>query len=171
MCPEDHRNHSLRRVCVSQFEQLVAQFERFHPRSKVSTTDSLISMAFAASWPSSRRRRPRRIGPSSGSILDIRFTDDPLKQQPHALSAALMSTLRQAIAESARRQARIVEEHLGDDLNLVDQVPEAQAEVFGTTVEELRSKMTEGVTRPDEPRAGDREMPKSKARRAASASA
>jgi hypothetical protein len=64
------------------------------------------------------------------------------------LSAALMSTLRQAIAESARRQACIVEEHLGDDLNLVDQVLEAQAEVFGTTVEELRSKMTEGARPP-----------------------
>jgi hypothetical protein len=65
-------------------------------------------------------------GPS-GSIKDIRLTDQAMRRPPHALAAELMSTLRKAVAQAARRQAGIVEGALGDDMHLKDQVIETQA--------------------------------------------
>jgi hypothetical protein len=65
----------------------------------------------------------------------------------------LLATLREAVGEAARRQAVIVQEHMGDDLGLVDQVLETQAAAFGTTVEEMRSKLEEETPRRERPSA------------------
>jgi hypothetical protein len=78
-----------------------------------------------------------------GAVLDVKFTEAALAKGPQALSATLLTTLREAVGEAARRQAVIVEENMGDDCGLVDQVLETQAVAFGTTVEELRSKLGE----------------------------
>lgn len=139
----------------AEFEQLVAEFEKF--QSKIQNVDDRFANigdmqselgALQATAFSSDRSVTVVAGPG-GAIMDVKFTDEALRQRPEALSAALMSTIQQAVAESARRQAAIVEEHMGDDLNLVDQVLETQAELFGTTVEEMRSKMVEDApTRP-----------------------
>ncbi|WP_090055399.1 YbaB/EbfC family nucleoid-associated protein [Lentzea fradiae] len=81
-------------------------------------------------------------GPS-GTIKDIRLTDLAMRRPPHALAAELMSTLRKAVAEAARRQAGIVENAVGDDLKLSEQVLETQAQLFGMSKEELRAVRSE----------------------------
>ncbi|MEU3651101.1 YbaB/EbfC family nucleoid-associated protein [Lentzea sp. NPDC034063] len=81
-------------------------------------------------------------GPS-GSIKDIRLTDQAMRRPPHALAAELMSTLQKAVAEAARRQAGIVEGAIGDDMKLSDQVLETQAQLFGMSKEELRAVTSE----------------------------
>jgi hypothetical protein len=135
----------------AEFEQLVAEFERF--QSKITTVDdrsaNIGEMRAELTHLQATAISPDRAisvtaGPG-GSILAIDFTEDAVRQPARALSAAVMATLQQAVAESARRQAAIVEEHMGDGMHIVDQVLETQAELFGTTVEDLRSKMTSPV--------------------------
>lgn len=133
----------------AEFDQLVAEFEKF--QSKIRNVDDRFDGVDAMqaelgqleATATSPDRGVTVVAGPGGAVLDVRFTEDALRQTPQALSAAVMSTLAQAVAESARRQAAIVEEHLGDDMGLVDQVLETQAEAFGTTVEELRAKMAE----------------------------
>ncbi|MFE0027772.1 YbaB/EbfC family nucleoid-associated protein [Amycolatopsis sp. NPDC059021] len=136
----------------AEFDQLVAEFERF--QSKIRNVDDRLAGiegmraelgALEATAISPDRGVTVVAGPG-GAVLDVRFTEEALRQSPQALSAALMSTLREAVAESARRQASIVEEHMGDDLGLTDQVLESQAELFGTSVEEMRSRMAAETT-------------------------
>ncbi|MEV6244228.1 YbaB/EbfC family nucleoid-associated protein [Lentzea sp. NPDC051838] len=81
-------------------------------------------------------------GPS-GSIKAIRLTDLAMRRPPHALAAELMSTLQQAVAEAARRQAGIVEGAIGDDMKLSDQVLETQSQLFGMSKEDLRAARSE----------------------------
>nr|WP_243869749.1 YbaB/EbfC family nucleoid-associated protein [Amycolatopsis granulosa] len=89
-------------------------------------------------------------GPS-GAIKDIRLTEQAMRRPPQALSTALMTTLRQAVAEAARRQAGIVENAVGGEMNLTDQVLETQAQLFGTTAEELRATMGRTTPAPASP--------------------
>ncbi|MFD5246427.1 YbaB/EbfC family nucleoid-associated protein [Amycolatopsis sp. NPDC058340] len=133
----------------AEFEQLVAQFDKF--QSQLQNVDDRLAniggmqdelSRIEATASSSDRSVTVTAGPG-GAIMDVKFTEDALRQRPDALSAALMSTIQQAVAESARKQATIVEGHMGDDLNLVDQVLETQAELFGTSVEEMRARMEE----------------------------
>jgi DNA-binding protein YbaB len=134
---------------TAEFEQLVAEFEKF--QSKIKNVDDQFAgigemqaelTRLEASVTSPDGAITVTSGPG-GSVTDVQFTKAALEQGPQALSAALMTTMRQAIAESARRQATIVDEHLGGDLNLVDQVLEAQADAFGISVDELKSRMPE----------------------------
>ncbi|MEV0676362.1 YbaB/EbfC family nucleoid-associated protein [Actinosynnema sp. NPDC050436] len=132
----------------AEFDQLVTRFEQF--QAKLHRVDEqfgdlgemqreLAAMEVVATSPD---RAVTVVAGPSGAIKDIRLTDHALRRPPHALAAALMGTLRQAVAEAARRQAGIVEQALGDDLRLTDQVLETQAELFGVTPQELRA-MTE----------------------------
>ncbi|WP_394620814.1 YbaB/EbfC family nucleoid-associated protein [Lentzea sp. JNUCC 0626] len=65
----------------------------------------------------------------SGSIKDIRFTDEAKRLSPGQLSQTVMATVRQAIAAAARQQAQIVQGHTG--LPIADRVLKTQQEVFG----------------------------------------
>lgn len=136
----------------AEFERLVAQFERF--QSKVKHIDDQFAgigqmqeevSALEASASSPGRSVTVVAGPG-GSIKDIKLSTEALRQQPGSLSAEIMATLRQAVAEVARKQAGIVEAHMGGEMHLVDQVLESQAQAFGTSVEELRSEMPDAPT-------------------------
>jgi len=141
---------------AAEFDQLVAEFERF--QSGIRNVDD----RFAGLGAMRQQLTELRASASSpdggvtvvtgpgGAVLDVKFTDAALAKGPQALSAALMTTLREAVGEAARRQVVLVREHLGDELGLVDQVLETQAEAFGTTVEELRSKLTQEEAAPPE---------------------
>lgn len=141
----------------AEFDQLVAEFERF--QSSIRNADD----RFAGLGAMRQELTELRAGASSpdggvtvvtgpgGAVLDVKFTDAALAKGPQALSATLMATLREAVGEAARRQAVLVQEHMGDEQGLVDQVLETQAEAFGTTVEELRSKLAEEPGRPPAP--------------------
>ncbi|MDQ2588570.1 YbaB/EbfC family nucleoid-associated protein [Saccharothrix yanglingensis] len=129
----------------AEFDQLVARFEQFQAR--LHRVDGqfagigemqreLASMEVVATSPD---RAVTVVAGPSGSIKDIRLTDHAMRRPPQALAAALMATLRQAVAEAARRQAGIVENALGDDMHLTDQVLETQAQLFGVTPQELRA--------------------------------
>ncbi|GAA1329532.1 YbaB/EbfC family nucleoid-associated protein [Saccharothrix algeriensis] len=103
----------------------------------------LAAMEVVASSPD---RAVTVVAGPSGSIKDIRLADHAVRRPPQALAAALMATLRQAVAEAARRQAGIVENALGDDMRLTDQVLETQAQLFGVTPQELRAMTEQGPT-------------------------
>ncbi|MFD1149814.1 YbaB/EbfC family nucleoid-associated protein, partial [Saccharothrix hoggarensis] len=129
----------------AEFDQLVAQFEQFQSQlrrvdQQVEGIDrmqqELAALEVVATSPD---RAVTVVAGPSGAIRDIRLTDQAMRRPPHALAAALMGTLRQAVAEAARRQAGIVETALGDDLNLTDQVLETQAQLFGVTPQDMRA--------------------------------
>lgn len=136
----------------AEFDQLVARFEQFQTRlHRIDQQNvdiggmqrELASLEVVATSPD---RAVTVVAGPSGSIKDIRLTDQAMRRPPQALAAALMATLRQAVAEAARRQAGIVENALGDDMRLTDQVLETQAQLFGVTPQELRA-MTEQAER------------------------
>ncbi|XVS64389.1 YbaB/EbfC family nucleoid-associated protein [Actinosynnema sp. CA-299493] len=140
----------------AEFDQLVAQFEQF--QSKLHRVDQqvvgidrmrqeLAAMEVVATSPD---RAVTVVAGPSGAIKDIRLGDIALRRPPHALAGAIMATLRQAVAEAARRQAGIVESALGDDMHLTDQVLETQAQLFGVTPQELKA-MTEQAAPPPPP--------------------
>lgn len=141
---------------AAEFDQLIAEFERF--QSGIRNVDDrfaglgamreqLTGLRASASSPDGGVTVV--TGPG-GAVLDVKFTDAALAKGPQALSAALMTTLREAVGEAARQQVVLVRDHLGDELGLVDQVLETQAEAFGTTVEELRSKLTREEAAPED---------------------
>lgn len=130
------------------FDQLVAQFEQF--QASIQRVDQRVAgvgemqqeLAALEVVATSPDRAVTVVAGPSGAIKDIRLTDQAMRRPPHALAGALMATLRQAVAEAARRQAGIVENALGDDMNLTEQVLETQAQLFGVSPQELRA-MTE----------------------------
>lgn len=132
----------------AEFDQLVAQFEHF--QAKLHRVDQQVEgigqmqqeLAAMEAVATSPDRAVTVVAGPSGAIKDIRLADHAMRRPPQALAAALMATLRQAVAEAARRQAAIVENALGDDMHLTDQVLEIQAQLFGVTPQEMRA-MTE----------------------------
>ncbi|MBE9374967.1 YbaB/EbfC family nucleoid-associated protein [Saccharopolyspora sp. HNM0983] len=49
-----------------------------------------------------------------GGVTDIQLNQDALRRSPSQLSGAIMTTLREAVAEAARQQADVVQEFLPD---------------------------------------------------------
>lgn len=131
----------------AEFERLLAQFERF--QSKIKKVDDQLAnvermqseIAELEATASNADRSITIVAGPGGAIKDIQLTDKALSQQPQALSAALMSTIQEAVAEAARKQAAIVDDHMGGQLNVTDQVLETQAQLFGTSPQELRERM------------------------------
>ncbi|MFC4001572.1 YbaB/EbfC family nucleoid-associated protein [Prauserella oleivorans] len=132
----------------AEFERLVAEFEKF--KSKMKHVDTQLAGVsemqnelgqLEATASNADRSITVTAGPG-GTVKDIQLTDKALAQSPQALSAALMSTIQDAVAESARRQAAIVDSHMGGlGINITDQVIETQAELLGTSPAELRARM------------------------------
>lgn len=126
-------------------DQLIAQLERFQAQmhrvdqqfaNLGEMQQQLSDMEAVVTSPD---RAVTVVAGPSGTIKDIRLTDQAMRRPPQALAAELMSTLQKAVAEAARRQAGIVEDALGDDMHLTDQVLETQATLFGMSKEELRA--------------------------------
>lgn len=139
---------------ASEFDQLVAQFERFE--AQLHRVDEQFAnlgemrqqLAEMEAVATSADRSVTVVAGPSGSIKDIRLTDEAWRGGPNALAAELMSTLHKAVAEAARRQAGIVEGALGDDMHLSDQVLETQAELFGMSKEDLKAAVAGEVPPP-----------------------
>ncbi|MGW7535669.1 YbaB/EbfC family nucleoid-associated protein [Amycolatopsis sp. NPDC054798] len=134
-----------------EMDRLVAEFEKFQTKlkqaeaqfAKVGDMQEELN-ALEAQVMSPDRTVTVVAGPS-GSVKDLRLSPDALRQQPDQLASTILATLHQAVAESARKQAGIVDEHVGTafGLNVSEQVLEAQAAGMGTTVEELESNLPE----------------------------
>ncbi|WP_033291338.1 YbaB/EbfC family nucleoid-associated protein [Amycolatopsis jejuensis] len=135
----------------AEMDRLVAEFEKFQTKLKQAETqfakvgDMQQELTALEAEVVSPDRAVTVIAGPSGSVKDLRLTPDALRQQPQQLAATIMSTLHQAVAEAARKQAGIVDAHVGQafGINVSDQVLEAQAEAMGTTAEELQSKLPE----------------------------
>ncbi|MGV9299746.1 YbaB/EbfC family nucleoid-associated protein [Amycolatopsis sp. NPDC003676] len=150
----------------AEMERLVAEFDKFQSKlkqaeaqfAKVGDMQEELN-ALEAEVMSPDRAVTVVAGPS-GSIKDLRLTPDALRQQPDQLATSILATLHQAVAESARKQAGIVDEHVGTafGLNVSDQVLEAQAAGLGTTVEELESNLPEEQPRQAAPARDDEDF-------------
>jgi DNA-binding protein YbaB len=147
----------------AEFDQLVAEFERF--QSQLTNVDDRFEniagmqselASLEVSVTSSDRSVTVVAGPG-GSIQDIKFTEAALQLGSQRLGGVVMGVVHEAVAEAARRQALIVQEYVGDDLPVLDQVLETQAEVTNTPIEELRARVeNEKTARPPAP-VGDEE--------------
>lgn len=85
-----------------------------------------------------------------GSVKNIMFAEEARRLSPTQLAQATMATLRQAVAEVAQRQAAVMQEHLGDSLDLVNRVmrtQEAAAEFGGTEAQPQASQSQSGRPR------------------------
>lgn len=129
---------------TAEFDQLVAEFEQFQAQIKnmddrfehlAGMQGELESLEVAVSSPD---RSVTVVAGPGGSVLDIRITEDALRLGAERLSGELMATLREAVADAARKQAGIVQEFAGGPV--LEQVLETQAEVTGVPIEELREK-------------------------------
>lgn len=132
-------------------EHLIAEFEKFQSKVKVAETqfskvgEMQEELATLESQAVSPDRSVTVVAGPAGAVKDIRLTPEAMRLQPQQLAATIMSTLQTAVADAARKQAGIVDAHMGGafGLNVGDQVLEAQAEAMGTTADDLRSKMSE----------------------------
>lgn len=131
---------------MQEFEDLVRQFERFQEGVRVveDPGDRYAGMgpeiaALEASASSPDRSVTVVAGPN-GAVKAILFTERAMALGPEALGATALGVLQQAVAAAARQQAEIVQRYVGDDLPVLEQVLQTQAEVFGTTVDQLRSE-------------------------------
>ncbi len=130
----------------AEFDQLVAEFESF--RSTLKNVDDRFEnvagmqseLAALEVGVTSPDRAVTVVAGPGGSILDIRFTETAGQLGSQRLGETVMAALREAVAQAARRQAAIVQEHVGGEAAVLDQVLETQAEVTGVPVEELRAK-------------------------------
>ncbi|MBK1784048.1 YbaB/EbfC family nucleoid-associated protein [Prauserella cavernicola] len=137
----------------AEFEQLVAEFEKF--QSKIKKVDDQLAdlgqmqnaVAELEGMAVSADRSVTVVAGPGGALKDIQLTDKAMEQQPKALAAALLSTVQQAVADAARKQAAIVEEHMGSGLGLSDRVVESQAQLFGKDPEQFRAEVAEGQPR------------------------
>ncbi len=141
---------------TAEFDQLVAEFEAFQASIKnvddrfeqlAGMRSELESLEVSASSPD---RSVTVVAGPGGSVLDIRLTEDALRLGAQRLGATIMSTLQDALADAARQQAGIVQEYVGDDAPVLDQVLETQAEAMGVPVEELRDKVPARQTAADD---------------------
>lgn len=144
----------------AELEQLRKQYEVFqsklkrmdNPMQRVDQMkDELAGLAASATSPSGK---VTVVAGPGGAIRDVQFTEDAVRQPAAALAAEVKSTLQQAVAAAARRQARIVDEHMGGQLNAYDRVLQNQADAFGTTVDELKDSIGD-VPQPAKPGRSD----------------
>jgi len=129
----------------AEFDQLLAEFEQFQTQIKNMDDrfEHLAGMQGELQNLEVRATSPDQsitvVAGPGGSVVDVRLTDEALRLGAEQLSAELMATLREAVADAARRQAAVVEEFAGGPV--LDQVLETQSEVTGVPVEELREKV------------------------------
>jgi DNA-binding protein YbaB len=139
----------------AEFDRLVAEFESF--QSKLTNVDDqfenlagmqseLAALEVSVTSPD---RAVTVVAGVGGSIQDIRFTEAAMQLGSQRLSGVVMAAVHEAIAEAARRQAGIVQEYVGGDVPVLDQVLETQAQVTGVPVDELRARAEqESAARP-----------------------
>ncbi|GAA4620761.1 YbaB/EbfC family nucleoid-associated protein [Saccharopolyspora hordei] len=86
---------------------------------------------------------------SPGGVTDIQFTQDAMRKSPGELSNTVMSTLQQAVAEAARRQAEVVQEHVPDS-DVLERVLRTQEQLFHSDAAQQRGTAAEDSFDEDE---------------------
>lgn len=88
-----------------------------------------------------------------GGVTDIQLTQEALRRSPNQLSGAIMTTLREAVADAARQQADVVQEFLPDS--------DVRARVLRTQQEMQDPTSTSARTAPPPVDDPDEDMPDS----------
>lgn len=125
-----------------QLAKLVGIYNEFKAKveaSKKATPDvgqlrEQLTEVKAGVWSDDRSVRVV-VGPGGG-VQDVHLSPEALRQQPSALSASILTTIRRAVADAAQQQAQIMSAGFGRD-DVADVVLANQARAMGTTVEEL----------------------------------
>lgn len=121
---------------MDEFERLTQEFEKFQNKIKSFQQQAVDAEAMSQEITELEAQATSQDGTVTvvagpgGSIKDIHFSRDARKHGEAQLSSVVMSTLRQAVATSARRQAAIVERYTGPGLGILDKVMEAQQQAF-----------------------------------------
>lgn len=139
-------------------EHLIKEFDNFQSKIRKAQEqfsgvgqmqEELVDLEAVATSPDGS---VRVVAGPGGSIKDIRLSQEALRQQAGAVSATIMATLHRAVAGAARKQAAVVDAHMGGlSGNIGEQVLEAQAQAFGVPVEDLRENLGEQAPPPPPP--------------------
>lgn len=135
-------------------DQLMTAFGEFRKRTSRATERLANVPAMQAELEAletsgtSREGTATVIAGPGGSVKRISLTTAAMRQKPEDLERQIMSALQQAVAAAARKEAAVVEQHMGDGLRLSDQVVQAQADALGTDTGTLRSAIAEAERRP-----------------------
>lgn len=113
--------------------------------------DMRVDIAAVEARVTSADRAVTVVAGPGGSVKDISFAEEARRLSPTQLSQATMATLRQAIAEATRRQAGVLQEHLGDNLDLVDRVMKTQEAAFSRLGETEPPRSTSQPSQPSRP--------------------
>lgn len=70
-----------------------------------------------------------------GSIIDVQLAPEAMRMPHHALARTFLSTVQQAVAQSARLSAEVVQRYAGDQIDIAARVNSVQEEVFGPAPE------------------------------------
>jgi len=142
----------------AELERLAAEFEKFQTKIKQAERtfgnvgemqERLADLTAVATSPD---RSVRVVAGAGGAVQDIQLTTDAMRLPSTTLSALIMATLREAVAEAVRRQAGIVDDTVGGALGAVttEQVRVAQSAAPGTDQPQPSSQ-----DRPRRPTRGD----------------
>lgn len=141
----------------TELERLRKDYERYQAKRKQvenplervgQLQEELATLEASVTSPSGK---VTVVAGPGGSIRKIHFAEDAVQQPASALAAETQATLQQAVAAAARKQARLVDEHMGGQLNAYDRVLQNQAEAFGTTVEDLTATLEQPAKAPPKP--------------------
>jgi hypothetical protein len=86
--------------------------------------------AIAASVTSKDRAVTVTAGPG-GAVRSVRFAEEARRLTPNQLSHSVTTTIQQAVAEAARQQAAVVQDYVGDQIDVVGRVMRSQEELLG----------------------------------------
>jgi DNA-binding protein YbaB len=120
---------------MDELERLTQEFEKFQQKIKGFQQQAVNTEAMSQEITDLEAQAVSPDGTVTvvagpgGSIKDIRFRN-ARRLDDTQLASTVRSTLQQAVATAARRQAAIVERHAGPGLGILDQVMEVQKDAF-----------------------------------------
>lgn len=139
---------------MQEMDRLMTAFGEFRKRTSRATERLANVPAMQAELEAleisgtSREGTATVIAGPGGSVKRISLTTAAMRQSPEDLERQIMSALQQAVAAAARKEAAVVEQHLGDELHLSDQVVQTQAQALGTDTTTLRTAIAEAERGP-----------------------
>jgi DNA-binding protein YbaB len=98
--------------------------------------DEIGAMSVTVSSPD---RAVTVVAGPGGGVQSVRLSEEALQGSAIQLSSTITTTIQEAVAAAARRQATIVQDALGGQSTVLEQVLQTQAEAFGTSVGALKA--------------------------------
>ncbi|GAB3580584.1 YbaB/EbfC family nucleoid-associated protein [Amycolatopsis endophytica] len=98
--------------------------------------DEIGAMSVTVSSPD---RTVTVVAGPGGGVQSVRLSEEAMQGSAIQLSSTITTTIQEAVAAAARRQATIVQDALGGQSTVLEQVLQTQAEAFGTSVAALKA--------------------------------